>query len=317
MDFGLHIGTRGCLTTRENIMAMASSAEASGYAIVGVADHLIVPDHTAVRYPYTADGVWPGAPTGECFDAIGTLTFLAGFTRTLKLLTSVLVVPYRPAVLTAKLLTTADVLSGGRVIAGIGSGWMREEFDALETPPFDARGAVTDEYIQAWKSLWTDEKPAMDGAHVKFQHVVFEPKPVSKPHPPIWVGGESAPAIRRAASVGDGWYPVSNNAQILLDTPATLKAGIDRLHRAAEKIGRDPASIDIAYVWFKPPSWTEVAAADGTRQAFTGSAQAMCDDAAAFAAVGVKHLIVYAQQPTIEATLDVQQRFAEDVVRKS
>jgi probable F420-dependent oxidoreductase len=317
MDFGIHIGTRGCLTTRENIMAMASSAEACGYAIIGVADHLIVPVHTDVRYPYTADGIWPGAPTGECFDAIGTLTFLAGFTQRIRLLTSVLVVPHRPAVLTAKLLTTADVLSGGRVIAGIGTGWMKEEFAALETRPFEHRGAVTDDYIRSWKSLWTEERPAMDADHVKFSNVVFRPKPVSQPHPPIWVGGESAPALRRAARLGDGWYPVSNNANILMNTPSLLKAGIDRLHRTAEKEGRDPTSIDIAYVWFMPPSWTARTNAEGQRQMFTGSADAMLEDAAAFRAVGVRHLIVYAQQPTIEATLDVQQRFAEDVVRKS
>jgi probable F420-dependent oxidoreductase len=316
MDFGLHIGTRGCLTTRENIMAMASGAEAAGYAIIGVADHLIVPVHTDVRYPYTADGVWPGAPTGECFDAITTLSFLAGFTRNIRLLTSVLVVPHRPAVLTAKLLSTADVLSGGRVIAGIGSGWMKEEFAALETPPFEQRGAVTDEYVRAWKSLWTEDRPSATGQHVNFGNVVFRPKPVSQPHPPIWVGGESAPALRRAAQIGDGWYPVSNNANVLMDTPATLKAGIDRLHRAAEKAGRDPSSIDIAYVWFKPPSWTALTNPDGQRQMFTGSADAMLQDAADFAGIGVNHLIVYAQQPTIEATLDVQQHFAEDVVRK-
>src|ERR1700736_2045849 len=116
MDFGFHIGTRGCLTTREHIMAVASAAEASGYAIIGVADHLIVPVKTDVRYPYTADGIWPGAPTGECFDAIATLAFLAGCTQTIKLLTSVVVVPHRPPVLTAKLFQTADILSGGRVI---------------------------------------------------------------------------------------------------------------------------------------------------------------------------------------------------------
>jgi probable F420-dependent oxidoreductase len=317
MDFGIHIGTRGCLTTRDNIMAMATSAETNGYAIIGVADHLIVPVHTDVRYPYTADGIWPGAPSGECFDAIATLTFLAGFTQRIRLLTSVLVVPHRPAVLTAKLLATADVLSGGRIIAGVGSGWMKEEFAALQTPPFEARGAVTDDYIRAWKSLWTEDRPAMDATHVKFADVVFKPKPASRPHPPIWVGGESAPALRRAATIGDGWYPVSNNAHIPLNTPALLKAGIDRLHRAAEKAGRDPAGIDIAYVWFMPPHWGKKTNPDGTRRMFTGSADAMQEDAAAFAAVGVRHLIVYAQQPTIEATLDVQQRFAEDVVRKS
>ena len=280
MDFGIHIGTRGCLTTRENMMAMATAAEAQGYAIIGVADHLIVPGHTDVRYPYTADGVWPGAPTGECLDAIATLSFLAGFTQRVKLLTSVLVVPHRPAVLTAKLLTTADVLSGGRIIAGIGTGWMKEEFAALQTAPFEERGAVTDEYVAAWKSLWTQDNPSSAGKHVAFDNVVYRPRP-SMP-PPIWVGGESAPALRRTAKFGDAWYPVSNNAQILLNTPAKLKAGIDRLHQAAEKLGRDPGSIDIAYVWFMPPSWTERTNEDGSRRLFTGSDDAMLEDAAAF-----------------------------------
>lgn len=317
MEFGLHIGTRGCMTTRENVMAMAHQAEAQGYGVIGVADHLIVPVRTEVRYPYTADGIWPGAPTGECFDAIATLAFLAGCTQRIKLLTSVLVVPYRPPVLTAKLYLTADVLSGGRVIAGVGAGWMKEEFPPLGTPPFEQRGAVTDEYLQAWKALWTEDRPEMHGSFAQFDNVVFEPKPLSRPHPPIWVGGESAPALRRTAQYGDAWYPVSNNAQILLNTPVKLKAGIDRLHRAAEKHGRDPASIDIAYVWFMPPSWTERQHPDGGRQMFTGSPDAMLEDAAAFKAVGVNHMIVYLQRPTIEQTLETQQRFAEDVVRKS
>ena len=225
MEFGLHIGTRGCMTTRGNIMKMAHQAEAQGYTTIGVADHLIVPVRTDVRYPYTADGVWPGAQSGECFDAIGTLTFLAGCTETIKLLTSVLVVPYRPAMLTAKLFSTADVLSGGRVIAGVGSGWMKEEFEALETAPFEARGAVTDEYIRAWKTLWTDEHPSMNGKHVKFDNVMFAPKTVSRPHPPIWVGGESMPAIRRAAAIGDAWYPGSGqiDANVSLRSPELLK----------------------------------------------------------------------------------------------
>lgn len=317
MEFGLHIGTRGCMTDRGNVMRMAQAAEAQGYGIIGVADHLIVPVRTDVRYPYTADGIWPGAPTGECLDAIATLCFLAGCTDRIRLLTSVVVVPHRPPVLTAKLFLTADVLSGGRVIAGVGAGWMKEEFPPLGAPPFESRGAVTNEYIQAWKTLWTEERPAMQGSFAQFENVVFEPKPVSKPHPPIWVGGESAPALRRAAQLGDAWYPVSNNAQILLDTPAKLKTGIERLHRAAEKAGRDPASIDIGFVWFKPPNWTERKTPDGDRQLFTGSAYAMKEDAASFQAVGVNHLIVYLQRPTIEQTLETQQRFAEDVVRNS
>ena len=316
MEFGIHIGTRGCMVTRENVMAVAIEAEANGYGILGVADHLIVPVTTDVRYPYTADGIWPGAPTGECFDAIATLAFLAGCTQRIKLLTSVVVVPHRPPVLTAKLFQTADILSGGRVIAGVGAGWMKEEFAALGTPPFDERGAVTDEYIRAWKALWTEDRPSMHGKYVDFDTVVVEPKPVSKPHPPIWVGGESGPSLRRVAQLGDAWYPVSNNAQVMLNTPERLKGGIERMHRSAERHGRDPASIDIAYVWFMPPSWTARQLPEGGRQMFSGSADDMIEDAAALKALGVNHLIVYLQRPTIEQTLDVLRRFAEDVVRK-
>jgi probable F420-dependent oxidoreductase len=234
VDFGIHIGTRGCLGSREAIMAVAQRAEALGYAYMGVADHLIVPVRTDVRYPYTADGIWPGAPTGECLDCIATLAFLAGCTQRIRLLTSVAVVPYRPAVLAAKLFLTADALSGGRVIAGVGTGWMREEFEALGAPPYAERGAVTDEYLRAWRALWDEERPALQGRYARFDNVVFAPKPAAKPHLPIWVGGESAPALRRTVRFGDAWYPASNNQQIMLDTPARLRAAIDGLHRVSE-----------------------------------------------------------------------------------
>lgn len=314
MDFGIHIGPRGCLTTRANIKALATRAETLGYAILGVADHVIAPVTTTVRYPYTADGVWPGAPTGECMDTLAVLAFVAGCTERIKLLTSVIVVPHRQPVLAAKLLATADVLSDGRVIAGVGSGWMPEEFAALGTPPFAERGAVTDEYIRAWKILWTAERPVMAGTYAAFDNVVFAPKPVSQPHPPIWVGGESARALRRVAELGDGWYPVSNNAQVPLNTVQRLRAGIERMHQAVARVGRDPATIDIAYVWFLPPQWTAQPGADGERQMFTGSAADLQEDAAALAAVGVRHCIVYLQCPSIEQTLELLQRFAEDVI---
>jgi probable F420-dependent oxidoreductase len=316
MNFGIHIGTRGCLTTREAIMAVAQRAEALGYTHLGVADHLIVPMQTGVRYPYTADGVWPGTPTGECFDCIATLAFLAGCTQKLKLLTSVAVVPHRPAILAAKLFLTADVLSGGRVIAGVGTGWMREEFEALGTPPYDERGAVTDEYLTAWRALWDEPNPALDGKYAKFDNVVFAPKPASKPHLPIWVGGESAPALRRTVKFGDGWYPVSNNQTIRLNTPERLRDGIDGLHRVAEKAGRDPTTIDIGYLWFGPPEWSAQQGPDG-RQLFSGSSSDILADAAALKEAGARHVILYLQRPTIEETLEVIQRFGEEVVRKA
>ena len=317
MDFGLHIGTRGCLTTRDNVMAVAMQAEAAGYGIIGVSDHLVMPAEIGTPYAYTSDGIHPAARAGECFDVIATLAFLAGCTQRIKLLTSVAVVPHRPAVLTAKLFQTADILSNGRVIAGVGAGWQREEFEALGAPPFDERGAVTDEYIRAWKELWTQDRPSFQGKYTAFDNVLFEPKPVSKPHPPIWVGGETGASLRRVAQLGDAWYPGSVNAKAMLNTPARLKAGIAQMHRAAERYGRDPGTIDIAYLWFASPDWTEARTPEGERQMFTGSSDAMLEDVAGLQAAGVNHLIVYPQRPTIEQTLDTLHRFGADVVRKS
>jgi hypothetical protein len=137
------------------------------------------------------------------------------------------------------------------------------------------------------------------------------------PYPPIWVGGESDPSSRRVARHGDAWYPVSNNASVLLNNPGRLKGGIERMHMAAEKLGRDPSSIDIAYVWFMPPGWKPRELPDSRRQMFSGSSDGMLADAAALEALGVNHLIVYPQRPTIEQTLDVLQRFGEEVVRKA
>ena len=315
MEFGIHIGPRGCMTTRANIMTLGTRAEALGYDILGVADHVVAPVTTGVRYPYTADGVWPGAPTGECMDTLTILAFLAGCTERIRLLTSVIVVPHRQPVLTAKLFSTADVLSDGRIIAGVGAGWMPEEFAALGTPPFEERGAVTDEYIRAWKTLWTAERPEMNGKYAKFSNLVFEPKPVSKPHPPIWVGGESPRSLRRVAELGDGWYPVSNNHAVLLNTPERLQAGIGRMHRAVEKAGRDPSAIDIAYVYFMPPSWKERQHPEGGRQMFSGSPDAMLADIDAMEKIGVRHLIFYLQRPTIEQTMELTEQFADRVIR--
>ena len=170
MEFGIHVGTRGCMADRTNMMAVASAAKSNGYGIIGVPDHLIMPETPDATYPYLASGLHPAAEHGQCFDAIATLAFLAGCTTRIRLLSSIVVVPYRPAILTAKLFQTADVLSGGRIIAGVGAGWMKAEFDALGSPPFAERGAVTDEYVMAWKTLWTQARPSMHGKYAQFEN---------------------------------------------------------------------------------------------------------------------------------------------------
>ena len=128
---------------------------------------------------------------------------IAAKTARIRLVAAVLVVPHRPAVLAAKMLATLDVLSGGRLVVGIGAGWLKTEFDAVVTTPFAERGAVTDEYIDAFRVLWTEPQPRFHGRYTHIDGIVLEPKPLQRPHPPIWVGGEAGPAMRRAARVGD------------------------------------------------------------------------------------------------------------------
>ena len=187
-----------------------------------------------------------------------------------------MVVPHRPALFTAKMLATMDLLSNGRICLGVGAGWLREEFEALETRPFDARGQVTDEFIAAMQALWTEAAPQYQGEHVKFGNITFLPKPVQQPHMPIWVGGESGPgtaphrALRRCLVSGCRQPQIPPRY-----AGAAQGRARQKLHEFAEKAGRDPASIETAYLWFHPVSFTPQPGYDTPRRMFSGSAADM------------------------------------------
>jgi probable F420-dependent oxidoreductase len=313
VEFGIHIGARGALAAPAALAAVARDADALGFATIGIPDRLVLPRAVATRYPYTEDGVWVGAQTAECLDVIGALCFLAGITSRVKLLPSVLVVPYRPAVVAAKMLATVDVLSDGRLIAGVGVGWLAEEYAPLGAPPFKRRGAVTDAYLAAMTALWTEEAPSVAGPDVAFEDLLFRPKPV-QPRVPIWVGGESPAAMRRTARFGSAWYPASHNQETPFDTPARLAAGMARLAETVVAAGRDPAEVETVLLWFKPVEWTAQRTPDGQRRLFTGSAADLRADAAAFAAIGVRQIVVVLQAPTLDETRDRLARFAADVI---
>ena len=170
----------------------------------------------------------------------------------INLLSSVCILPYRQPVLTAKILATIDVLSNGRLIVGCGAGWMEEEFEALGLDTFKKRGAVTNEYINAFKELWGSTNPRFKGNYVSFSDIYFAPKPIQKPYPPIWIGGESPAAIRRAANYGDVWYPFGNNPQYPLDTIDRLKEGISKLNFKLDDANRD---INTIYVALSAEMW--------------------------------------------------------------
>jgi probable F420-dependent oxidoreductase len=313
MDVGLTIPTRGPLATRHGIEAMARRAEALGFAHLSLSDHVVVPRNIESRYPYSESGEWAGAASGDCFEQFTELAWLAAITTKPRLITAVAVVPYRGAVHTAKIAATIDVLSEGRMVVGVGAGWLREEFEALGAPPFEERGRVTDEYLQAFKLLWTEDKPRFDGRYVRFPDVSFLPKPVQKPHPPIWVGGESPAALRRTARYGDVWFPIGNNPRHPLDTVARVRDGVQRLHQIAEQNGRDPKSIGLAFYagWFdEAKAWT---VASEERHILTGTPAQVASDIDALAALGVSDLVLNFQRATLEQSLASMQHFVDEI----
>lgn len=311
MEFGFTIPTRGPLATPEGVAAFARGAEELGFTHLAVPDHVVVPRTIDSRYPYSASGEFPGAASGACFDQFALLAYVAAINSTARLLTSVTVIPHRGAVQTAKIVATIDVLSGGRMILGVGAGWMREEFEALGAPPFAERGRVTDEYLQAFKVLWSEDDPRFEGEHVRFANISFLPKPVQKPHPPIWVGGESPAALRRTARYGDVWFPIGNNPRHPLDTLNRLGEGISGMRLAAEKHGRDPEEIGVAFFanWFDESK--SATTADGERLLLTGSTEEIAADISGLAGLGITDLTLNFQRDSLAQSLASMQHFAE------
>ena len=238
MEIGLHLPHIGPLANREAITTFAKLAEDHGFDSLWVSDHVVVPRGLDSRYPYRRDGAFPVQPEVPMLEPIATLLFAAAVTERVKLGTTVLVIPMRNPIVTAKQLASLDVLSNGRLILGVGAGWMEEEFEMLGTP-FKQRGARLDEYIQLFKVLWTEENPSFHGKFWQIEEVGFAPKPIQRPHPPIWVGGHSAPALRRAGRMADGWHAVGIE-------PDTLREQFQEVQRHAQEAGRDPASVSLS-----------------------------------------------------------------------
>ena len=182
MDFGMTIPNYGPLARRDAIAAIARQAEALGFGMMAIADHIVIPKTWNSFYPYSPTGRIDTFDGGDCLEPLALMAALALATEKAQLLTAVLVVPYRPPILTAKQLATIDVLSEGRVTVGCGTGWMREEFEAIGAPPYAARGQVTDEYIEAFRAMWTSDEPTYEGEHARVADIYFRPQPVRKPH---------------------------------------------------------------------------------------------------------------------------------------
>jgi probable F420-dependent oxidoreductase len=231
VNFGAHIFGVGALADPATLADVARLAEDLGYHSVFLADHVVLPRRLASRYPYTKDGSFPYDPDQDWLDPMVGLGYLAGRTTTLRLGTSITVLPMRHPIITAKQIATADHLSGGRVIFGVGAGWMAEEF-ALLGASFHDRGRRLDEYLRLLKVLWTEDRPHFAGEYFRVSDCGFAPKPAQKPHVPVWVGGESPAALRRAAQLGDGWHSAGTSLADLPRALGLLREALDAAGRS-------------------------------------------------------------------------------------
>ena len=303
MQIGFNLPNSGKLTAPEVMGRLAREGEALGYDYLTLTDHVVLPDLAAPGYPYSESGEFMSGDPAVRHELLTGMAWVAAKTERIRLVAAVLVVPHRPAVVAAKMLSTIDVLSGGRLTVGIGTGWLEVEFNAVVTTPFAERGAVTDEYLAAFRALWTEERPRFEGKYVRFADIVFAPKPAQHPHPPIWVGGEAPPALRRAARYGQAWYPIGTNRAHPFDSLARLEAGIGRLRALEAAAGRAAGSVTVAYRVKRLGAGVPALASDGQRRLFSGDEAAFLEDLRALAGLGVTAIDVDVERGDPEATL--------------
>ena len=315
MQFGVSAPFRGPLAKPDILRRIAEKAEAWGFGYLTVSDHIVIPKTVDAKYPYSETGefVWKTSGGADCMEQFTLMAWLAAVTSEIRLLSSVIVVPHRNPLFMAKSIATMDVLSGGRITVGVGAGWMREEFEALGLTPFDARGRVTNEYLDAMKAAWTEAAPSYDGEFVQFDNIDTDPRPVQSPHPPVWIGGESLPALRRVVSHGDGWYPFGSNPKFRMDTVEAFEKRRDRLFGLAEAAGRDPASIALTYNCAFH-SETAQMRPDGSRLSFTGTAEQRVADIEAFGDAGVSAMVLNLTANEEAAMLDRMEAFSKEVI---
>jgi probable F420-dependent oxidoreductase len=313
VEFGISLPGRGPLAKPDPVLSLAAKADALGYDSIFVTDHVVLPASMARSvYPYSATGQLPGGAAQDYLEPLAMLGALARTTKRARLGTSVLVVPYRHPLVTAKTLATIDQLSGGRLILGVGVGWLREEFEAVGAPPFEARGAVTDEYLRFMRATWTTDPVSFSGHYVSVHDVHALPKPAQPGGVPIWVGGHTDAALRRAATLGDGWHPIALRPPGLLFPDAYAKRA-QQLRSWAREAGRDPALItlsvrvpmEVRSGRLQPPA--------GERPLFQGTAEQVIGDIRAYADAGVTHFVWDHTHQDLRSVLDNLARFANEV----
>jgi probable F420-dependent oxidoreductase len=306
MQYGAMIPNLGAAVDPVEISALTQTVEEAGYDTLMVSDHVILPTSLESRYPYNSSGIPTFNADHDILEPFTLLCFLAGITQRVRLGISVQVLPYRHPVLNTKMITTLDVLSQGRIIVGTGVGWMREEFEVLDSD-FPNRGTVTDEHIQLFKLLCTEEDPVFHGQHYHLEGFKMKPKPVQKPHPPLWIGGTTGPGKRRAAAMGQGWHAVAVSPE------GIRKHRADLMGYLAEQ-GRDVSDFTISLR--TSLEFTKDPLPEG-RTPLTGTTQQIIDDVKRYQEVGLDHMSVGPRTTNFQDATEYVERFASEVIPKA
>jgi probable F420-dependent oxidoreductase len=270
------------VATREALLTFCRKAEEQQVASLWVSDHVVFPKVNTSNYP---GGRFPHAPETPYLEPVVVLAAAAMCTERARIGASVFILGHRHPIVMAKMLTTIDALSNGRLICGFGVGWWAEEFAALGIP-FHTRGRQGDEMLRVFKELWTSENPQFDGEFYRFSDIGFAPKPVQKPHPPLWIGGNSPGAFRRVVTLGDGWHATSQS-------PEQLRHSLERLQQAAQQAGRP---LDTLALSLRLPLRAD---------AVQGSRQAIIDQYCAYKALGLTHLVVDFRRDSLAQMLEI------------
>jgi probable F420-dependent oxidoreductase len=290
MKFGLHYSLGvGVHPTGNDYIRVAQHAETLGYHSIWLGDHIVIPEQIAAPYPYTKDGSVGFARNCPWPDPFVLLAAIGAVTKTILLGTSVVIVPYRNPLHVAKAVATVDLVSNGRYQFGVGIGWLREEFDALGEP-FSERAARTREYLQVMKALWSGETATFQGKYFSFPTLHSNPLPVQKPHPPIIFGGESTPALKRIADLGDGWQPGPIPVEV-------FRERLNKLRTLMSERGRNMAELSISMI---------------------GSVHDLQQDREKITALedlGVKEILLFMGSPSVEATLKEMEEGARTLIR--
>jgi probable F420-dependent oxidoreductase len=307
MRFGFGIPHAGAAASGPEVVRFVQRAEALGFESVWAGDHIVLPSGGTTQYPYTADGSFVRPSTEGFLEPFTLLAYAAAATTTIKLGMTVIILPYRNPIVQAKMLACLDVLSGGRLICGVGVGWLEQEFQVLQAPYKD-RGPVSDEYLEMFKILWTQDQPEFHGRFYDFDGITLYPKPIQKPHPPIWVGGHSRRAIRRAVRSGDAWHPTRQ-------TPDFVKQHLPFLQQEAQRLGRDPKALTVSLK--RSLHFTDIGlsgeAPSRSNNALIGTTREVIADLRRCQEVGIHQLTFDFRSGRMDETLKIIEHFAAAV----